>query len=194
MVDYSQKLHNGTSETSDGLAAIQAQLNNLGRESRTLADLGAIVSVMPFSTYTKLGLGELAPTKLIVELADRTVKRPKGRAENVLVGINKFVFLVDFIVVDMPEDSKTPLILGRPFLSTTHAKIDMFKRKITLRIGNDKVVSESVMRIVHTVHGDGVAIIKRWRQDLHRDGVRDLATASGRDRLKEDIESSMRRQ
>nr|GEX19115.1 hypothetical protein [Tanacetum cinerariifolium] len=103
----------------------------------------ARVSVMPFSTYTKLRLGELAPTKLIVELADRTVKHPKGIAKNVLVWIDKFVFPVDFIVLDMPEDIKTPLILGRPFLSTAHAKTDVVKRKITLRIGNEKVVFKS---------------------------------------------------
>ncbi|GKD69876.1 hypothetical protein Tco_1323966 [Tanacetum coccineum] len=83
-----------------------------------LADLGASVSVMPLSTYLNLGLGELAHTKLIVELADKIVKYPKGIAENMLVGIGKFVFPVDFIILDMPEDIKVPLILGRPFLST----------------------------------------------------------------------------
>ncbi|GJU02568.1 hypothetical protein Tco_1112906 [Tanacetum coccineum] len=61
-----------------------------------LADLGASVSVMPLSTYLNLGLGELAHTKLTVELADKTMKCPKGIAENVLVGIGKFVFLIDF--------------------------------------------------------------------------------------------------
>ncbi|GJR56802.1 homeodomain-like protein [Tanacetum coccineum] len=73
----------------------------------------------------------------------KTVKRSKGIAENVLVRIDKFLFPVDFIVLDIPEDIKTPLILGRPFLSTTHAKIDVFKRKITLKVGNDKVVFKS---------------------------------------------------
>ncbi|GKE17426.1 reverse transcriptase domain-containing protein [Tanacetum coccineum] len=85
----------------------------------------------------------MAPTKLIVELADRTIKRPKGIAENILVGIDKFVFPVDFIMLDMLEDIKTLLILGRPFFSTTHAKNDVFKRKITLRVGNGKVVFKS---------------------------------------------------
>ncbi|GJQ91929.1 ribonuclease H-like domain-containing protein, partial [Tanacetum coccineum] len=75
---------------------------------------------------------ELAHTKLIVELADRTVKYCKRNAEDVLVGIGKFVFLVDFIILNMPEDVKVPLILRRPFLSTAHAKIDVFKRKIAL--------------------------------------------------------------
>ncbi|GKE08893.1 hypothetical protein Tco_1412444, partial [Tanacetum coccineum] len=93
-----------------------------------LADLGASVSVIPLSTYLKLGKGELAHTKLAVELADRTVKYPKGIAKNVLVGIGKFVFLIDFIILDILEDVKVPLILGRPFLSTAHAKIDVFKR------------------------------------------------------------------
>ncbi|GJU38066.1 hypothetical protein Tco_1186420 [Tanacetum coccineum] len=110
---------------------------------KALADLGASVSVMPYSTFTNLGLGDLAPTKLIVELADRTIKHPKRVAENVLVGIDKFVFPVDFVVLDMPEDIKVPLILGRPFLSTAHAKIDVFKRKIALKIGNDKIVFKS---------------------------------------------------
>ncbi|GKE69004.1 pyruvate dehydrogenase (acetyl-transferring) kinase, mitochondrial, partial [Tanacetum coccineum] len=67
-----------------------------------LVDLGASVSVMPLSTYLNLGLGELVHTRLIVELADRTVKYPKGIAENVLVGIGKFTFPIDFIILDMP--------------------------------------------------------------------------------------------
>ncbi|GJW07811.1 mitochondrial proton/calcium exchanger protein-like protein isoform X1 [Tanacetum coccineum] len=112
--------------------------------NNALADLGASVSVMPLSTYLNLGLGELAHTKLTVELADRTMKYPKGIAENVLVGIGKFVFPVDFIILDMPEDIKVPLILGRPFLSTAHAKIDVFKRKITLRVGEEKIIFKSV--------------------------------------------------
>ncbi|GKD01730.1 putative reverse transcriptase domain-containing protein [Tanacetum coccineum] len=76
--------------------------------------------------------------------ADKTVKYPKGIAENVLVGIGKFVFPIDFIILDMPEDVKMPLILRRPFLSTAHAKIDVFKRKITLRVGDEKIIFKSV--------------------------------------------------
>ncbi|GKA57133.1 putative reverse transcriptase domain-containing protein [Tanacetum coccineum] len=109
-----------------------------------LVDLGASVSVMPLSTYLNLGLGEFAHTKLTVELADRTVKYPKGIAENVLVGIGKFVFPIDFIILDMPEDIKVPLILGRPFLSTARAKIDVYKRKITLRIEEERIIFKSV--------------------------------------------------
>ncbi|GJT86854.1 reverse transcriptase domain-containing protein [Tanacetum coccineum] len=102
------------------------------------------VSVMPLLTYLNLGLGELAHTRLTVELADRTVKYPKGIAENLQVGIGKFTFLVDFIILDMPKDIKVPLILGRPFLSTALAKIDVYKRKITLRVREERIVFSSV--------------------------------------------------
>ncbi|GJW16018.1 ribonuclease H-like domain-containing protein [Tanacetum coccineum] len=101
---------------------------------KALVDLGAkSVSVMPFSTYTNLGLGILSHTKLTIELADRTINQPRDTAKNVLVRIGKLIFPIDFIILDLPEDNDVPLILGRPFLSTAHSKIDVFKRKITLR-------------------------------------------------------------
>ncbi|GJV12010.1 hypothetical protein Tco_1353551 [Tanacetum coccineum] len=119
-------------EKDPGSFTLPCFINNVCFDN-ALVDLGASFSVMSFSTYLNLGLGELAHTKLTVELADRTVKYPKGIAKNVLVGIGKFVFPVDFIILDMPEDIKVPLILGRSFLSTARAKIDVYKRKITLR-------------------------------------------------------------
>ncbi|GJW96196.1 homeodomain-like protein [Tanacetum coccineum] len=129
-------------EKDPGGFTIPFYINNICFE-KALADLRASVSVMPYSNFTNLGLGELAPTKLIVALADRTIKRLNGIVENVLVGIDKFVFPVDFIILDMPEDIKVPLILRRPFLSTAHAKIDVFKNKIALRVGDDKIMFKS---------------------------------------------------
>ncbi|GKC04318.1 retrovirus-related pol polyprotein from transposon TNT 1-94 [Tanacetum coccineum] len=126
-----------------GSFTLPCYINNV-RFDNAFADLGASISVMPLSIYLNLGLGELAHIKLIVELADKTVKYPKGIAENVLVGIGKFVFPIDFIILDMHKDVKVPLILGRPFLSTAHAKIDVFKRKITLRVGDEKIIFKSV--------------------------------------------------
>ncbi|GJW60211.1 RNA-directed DNA polymerase, eukaryota [Tanacetum coccineum] len=75
-----------------------------------------------------------------MELADRTIKHPRGIAENVLVRIGKFIFPIDFVILDIPEDNDVPLILERPFLSTAHSKIDVFERKITLRVGDEKLV------------------------------------------------------
>ncbi|GJV95592.1 homeodomain-like protein [Tanacetum coccineum] len=104
---------------------------------RSIRNQGASIKALEIQIREKEGneqsLGELAPTKFIIELADRTIKLPKGIAEHALAEIDKFIFSVDFIVLDMPEDIKVPGILGRPFLSTAHAKIDVFKRKITLR-------------------------------------------------------------
>ncbi|GJY40635.1 hypothetical protein Tco_0427905 [Tanacetum coccineum] len=130
-------------EKDPGSFTLPCYINNLCFDN-ALADLGASVSVMPLSTYLNLGLGELAHTKLRVELADRTVKYPRGIAKTVLVRIGNFVFPIDFIILDMPEDIKMPLILERPFLSTAHAKIDVFKRKITLRVGDEKIIFKIV--------------------------------------------------
>ncbi|GKB52763.1 hypothetical protein Tco_0903516 [Tanacetum coccineum] len=144
---YSEASHINNSipikEKEPGSFTLPCFINNVCFDN-ALVDLGASVSGMPLSTYLNLELGELAHTKLTVDLADRTVKYPKGIAENVLVGIGKFTFPVDFIILDMPEDIKVPLILGRPFLSTACAKIDVYKRKITLRVGEERIVFTSV--------------------------------------------------
>ncbi|GJS52638.1 hypothetical protein Tco_0626000 [Tanacetum coccineum] len=130
-------------EKDPGSFPLPCFINNVFFDN-DLVDLGASVSVMPLLTYVNLGLGELAHTRLTVELADRTVKYPKGIAENVLVGIGKFTFPIDFIILDMPEDIKVPLILGRPFLSTAQSKIDVYKRKITLRVGEENIFFKSI--------------------------------------------------
>ncbi|GJW45825.1 hypothetical protein Tco_0077471 [Tanacetum coccineum] len=130
-------------EKDPGSFTLPCFINNVCFDN-ALVDLGASVSVMPLSTYLNLGLGELAHTKLTVELADRTVKYPKGIAKNVLVGTDKFVFPVNFIILDMPKDIKVPLILGRPFFSTARVKIDVYKRKITLRVGEERIIFISV--------------------------------------------------
>ncbi|GJS93156.1 reverse transcriptase domain-containing protein [Tanacetum coccineum] len=111
---------------------------------KALVDLGASVSVIPFSTYTNLGLGILSHTRLTIELADRTIKQPRGIAENVLVRIGNFIFPIDFIILDIPEDDYVPLILVRPFLSIAHSKIDVYKRKFTLRVDEEKLVFKSI--------------------------------------------------
>ncbi|GKF19544.1 retrovirus-related pol polyprotein from transposon TNT 1-94, partial [Tanacetum coccineum] len=116
--------------------------------NNALVDLGASVSVMPLLTYLNLGLGELAHTRLTVELANRTMKYPKGIAENVLVGIGKFTFPIELIILDMLEDIKFPLILGRPFLFTIRSKIDVYKRKITLGSGKKRLFSKVLNLLV----------------------------------------------
>ncbi|GKB60427.1 reverse transcriptase domain-containing protein [Tanacetum coccineum] len=112
----------------------QLHINN------ALADLGASISLMPYTMYEKLGLGEPTPTRISLELADRSIQYPRGIIENVLIKVDKFVLPIDFVILDMPEDSRVPIILGRPFLATSRAMIDVFNKKITLRVGDDELL------------------------------------------------------
>ncbi|GJY82253.1 reverse transcriptase domain-containing protein [Tanacetum coccineum] len=89
-----------------------------------LADLGASINLMPLSIWKKLQLSGLTETKMVLELADRTISKPTGVAENVFVKVGKFYFPADFVVLDFIADPRVPLILGRPFLRTAHALID----------------------------------------------------------------------
>nr|GEZ68511.1 reverse transcriptase domain-containing protein [Tanacetum cinerariifolium] len=98
-----------------------------------LADLGASINLMPLSIWKKLRLPNLNDIKMVLELADRTISKPTGVAENVFVKVRKFYFPADFVVLDFVADPRVPLILGRPFLSTAHALIDVYEGEIILR-------------------------------------------------------------
>nr|GEZ15654.1 reverse transcriptase domain-containing protein [Tanacetum cinerariifolium] len=98
-----------------------------------LADLGASINLMSLSIWKKLKLPTLNDTKMVLELADVTILKPTGVAENVFVKVDKFYFLTDFDVLDFIADIRVPLILGRPFLSTAHALIDIYEGEIILR-------------------------------------------------------------
>ncbi|GJR92474.1 reverse transcriptase domain-containing protein [Tanacetum coccineum] len=104
-----------------------------------LADLGASINLMPLSIWKKLSLPELTPTRMTLELADRSITRPKGVAEDVFVKVGKFHFPTDFVVVDFDADPRVPLILGRSFLRTGRALIDVYGEEITLRVNDEAV-------------------------------------------------------
>ncbi|GJX46286.1 retrovirus-related pol polyprotein from transposon TNT 1-94 [Tanacetum coccineum] len=106
------------------------------RITKALADLGASISLMPYSMFLQLNLCDLKPTRMCIKLANKTTQFPKGIAKNVLVKIDKFVFPVNFVILDMEEDHRIPIILGRPFLATTHAMIDVFNKKISFKVGD----------------------------------------------------------
>ncbi|GJS91553.1 reverse transcriptase domain-containing protein [Tanacetum coccineum] len=104
-----------------------------------LADLGASINLMPLSIWKKLSLPNLTPTRMTLELADRSITYPKGIAEDVFVKVGKFHFPTDFVVVDFKADPRVPLILGRSFLRTGRALIDVYGEEITLRVDNEVV-------------------------------------------------------
>ncbi|XP_073122254.1 uncharacterized protein [Henckelia pumila] len=95
--------------------------------SKTLCDLGANINLMSYSCFGKLGIGEVRPNTISLQLADRSIKYSSGIVEYVLVKVDNFIFPVDFVVLDMEEDREIPLILGIPFLETRKDLIDVKK-------------------------------------------------------------------
>ncbi|GJW01296.1 reverse transcriptase domain-containing protein [Tanacetum coccineum] len=122
-----------------GKFLILCALQELDRTS-ALADSGASINLLPHSIYKQLGLGALTPTRMTLELANRSVTHPMGIAEDVVVRVDGFTFLADFVVVNFKPNPRVPIILGRPFLRTTKALIDLYEEKLTLRVGSDELV------------------------------------------------------
>jgi hypothetical protein len=103
-----------------------------------LSDLGAGVSVMPFSLYKRLDLEKLISTDISLQMANKSTTIPIGICEDVPVQVaNNCLILTDFVVFEMPEDDNMSIILGRPFLNTTGAIIDFNQGKVTFNV-NDK--------------------------------------------------------
>ncbi|GKD86586.1 reverse transcriptase domain-containing protein, partial [Tanacetum coccineum] len=100
---------------------------------KALADLGASINLMPLSVWKKLGLPELISTQMTLELANREICTPVGIARDVFVPVGKFTFPADFVIVDYESDPRVPLILGRPFLWTSSALIDVYGEEMILR-------------------------------------------------------------
>nr|GEW27777.1 reverse transcriptase domain-containing protein [Tanacetum cinerariifolium] len=108
-------------------------------ECLALADLGASINLMPLSVWNKLSLPKLSPTCITLKLANRSISRPVGVAEDVYVKVGTFHFSTDFVVVDFDADPRVPLILRRSFLKTERALIDVCDGELTLRVGKEAV-------------------------------------------------------
>nr|GFA01272.1 hypothetical protein [Tanacetum cinerariifolium] len=105
-----------------------------------LADLGASISIIPFSIFKRLGIGKLEPINMVLEMADNTKCIPKGIVKNLLIKIDKFILPIDFVILDIIKDFRMPVILGIPLLSTARAKVDIFRKNISLKVGNETVI------------------------------------------------------
>ncbi|XP_070005214.1 uncharacterized protein [Nicotiana sylvestris] len=108
--------------------------------AKELCDLGASINLMPLAVYTKLGIGRARPTSMLLQLADRTAKRPTGIFDDVLVQVGKFVFPVDFVILYCHVDEEIPFILGRPFLATGRALIDCETGELKMRLNDEEVI------------------------------------------------------
>lgn len=74
---------------------------------------------MHYKNFQKLGLGELKPIKMTLQLANRSVRHPMGIIEDILIKVDRFIFPVDFLILNLDDKAKVPWILGRPFLATS---------------------------------------------------------------------------
>ncbi|GJT34700.1 reverse transcriptase domain-containing protein [Tanacetum coccineum] len=119
-----------------------------------LADLGASSNLMPYSLYAKLSLKTLKPTKISVRLADRSFQYPVVIANNMLVEVGKFNFPADFIILEIAEDSKVPLILGRHFLHTADAVIRVKQKQLNLRVGTERMIFNIDSTMKHSYSND----------------------------------------
>ncbi|XP_070052063.1 uncharacterized protein [Nicotiana tomentosiformis] len=108
--------------------------------AKALCDLGVSINLMPLSIYTKLGTGRAKPTSMLLQLDDRTVKRPTGILDDVLVQVGKFVFHADFAILDCQVDEEIPIILGRSFLATRKALIDCETGELKIRSNNEEII------------------------------------------------------
>ncbi|GJU32286.1 reverse transcriptase domain-containing protein [Tanacetum coccineum] len=138
-----------------GKFLIPCALQELDRTS-ALADSGASINLLPHSIYKQLGLEALTPTRMTLELANRSITHPMGIAEDVVVRVDGFTFLADFVVVNFEPDPRVPIILGRPFLRTAKALIDLYEETLTLRVGKEELVyyadkSEKNKHFVHAI-------------------------------------------
>ncbi|GJW96254.1 reverse transcriptase domain-containing protein [Tanacetum coccineum] len=139
-----------------GKFLISCNFPELG-ECLALADLGASINLMPLSIWEKLSLPELTPTQMILELADRSTTRPTDISKDVFVKVGKFHFPTDFVVVDYVVDPRVPLILGRPFLRTGRALIDVYGEELTLR-HDDEAVTFKVGQTSRYFYNDAESI------------------------------------
>ncbi|KAI5652853.1 hypothetical protein M9H77_30040 [Catharanthus roseus] len=121
---------------------------------RALLDLSSSVNLLPYSVYEKLGLGELQPADMTLQLADRSIKVPRGRIDDVLVQIDKGVFSVDFVVLDIEPNifsqNHIPIILDHPFLATADATINCRTRVMDVSVMNMRV-SLNIFKLLYNL-------------------------------------------
>ncbi|XP_057740023.1 uncharacterized protein LOC130957166 [Arachis stenosperma] len=107
---------------------------------KALCDLGASINLMPLAMMTKLMIEEVKPTRMSLQLTDRSFKIPNGVVENLLVKVGNFIFPADFVILDIDKQGNNSIILARPFLATARAIIDVEKGEIVLRVHEEQMV------------------------------------------------------
>ena len=127
---------------------------------KALCESSAGINLMPLSVVQRLNLGELTLTTITLQMADRSMAQPEGILEDVLVKVGKFIFPVNFVIMQMKEDTQVPLLLGRPFLAIGAALINVQKGELTLRVGNEAVHFNINRSLEHPdVHAESCKVV-----------------------------------
>ncbi|XP_052622704.1 uncharacterized protein LOC128127992 [Lactuca sativa] len=153
-----------------GSLTLPCQFGNL-TIIHALANSGASVNLMPYSFFKKLDLPEPRLIRMAIYLANKTVTFPRGICEDILVKVDKFVFPADFIILDMEADPQVPIILGRPFLNTTSAIVDMRDSKLTLRVGEDSVTFGVDQAMKYSRNSDDTTFSIDMLDELLEEGI-----------------------
>ncbi|KAJ9175384.1 hypothetical protein P3X46_013946 [Hevea brasiliensis] len=135
---------------------------------KALCDLGASVSLMPLSICKKLEIGQLKPTTISLQLADRSIKYLMGILENIPIKVGKFFIPVDFVVLEMEEDVQIPIILERPFLATAEAIIDIKYGRLTLKVGDEEVEFNLFNTMKHKFEPDECFKVDIIEKEFHK--------------------------
>nr|GEY01968.1 reverse transcriptase domain-containing protein [Tanacetum cinerariifolium] len=140
-------------------------------ECLALADLGACINLMPLSVWEGLSLPELTPTCMTLKLTDRSVSKPIGIAKDVSFKVGVFHFPAEFVVFDFEPDPRVPLILGRCFLKTSRALIDVHKGKLTLRIGNEAITYNLEQTMRYSANYNQMTTKKLMSSNQHANSI-----------------------
>ncbi|KAK8494593.1 hypothetical protein V6N12_003480 [Hibiscus sabdariffa] len=122
--------------------------------TKALCDPGASINLMPKSIFQKLGIGKAKPTTVMLQLVDHSFVQPEGKIEDILVRIDKFIFPIDFLILNCEADENAPIILGRPFLSTNRATIDFDKDEIVFKVDNEQIRMKALTKHIQPEHKD----------------------------------------
>ncbi|XP_015940306.1 uncharacterized protein LOC107465848 [Arachis duranensis] len=152
---------------------------------RALCDLGVSINLMPLSMMKKLTIEEVKPTKMSLQMADRSLKIPNRVVENLLVKVGEFTFRADFVILDMEEEGHNSIILGRPFLATAKAIIDVEKGEMVLRVHNEQIIINVFKAMQYTPEKE-----KHIRVKMIEDLVEEVLGTNGQEEQEEEIEAN----
>ncbi|KAL4334938.1 hypothetical protein GQ457_07G004360 [Hibiscus cannabinus] len=146
-------------KTNPGSFKIPCSIGN-NYSTKALCDPGASITLMPKSVFQKLGIGESKPTNVMLQLADRSYVQPEGKIKDIMVRVDKFIFPVEFLILDCEADEHAPIILGRPFLDTRRALLDFKNGELVLRVNDQQVKIDVFKTMKHLEDSEDSQIIE----------------------------------